>query len=160
MKKLSILFFVLLCSLCAETSFPVFLSSSREKIVFPQKPDHFTKKLSPEIECSIYCTNLNNMTFLTIVIPLEQQLTVEQATLALEGFMSGILHNDNNELKSADMITVNQMPALDFNIISQNIHFRGRTIMCSNHMVLIAVEFSGELTKMIQDFIESYSLEK
>lgn len=160
MKQFLILFSLIFTSVFAQNSYPIFLTSNQEKVVFPKKPEHLTKKLNPQMECSIYCANEKEITYLAVIIPLEQPLTVDQATIALEGFMSGILHNENNQLKSADLITVHQMPALEFNIESQNKHFQGRTIMCENHMILIAVEYQGNFDKEVREFIESYSLEK
>jgi len=158
--KYIFLFFLIMLNCIFSDSYPVYLTSEQERIIFPQKPEHFTKSIASQIECSIYCTNDQEMTYLTVIIPFEKPLSIDQATIALEGFMSGILHNQNNQLKSADLITVQEMPALEFNIESQNKHFQGRTIMCANHLILIAVEYQKEKKQNIRQFIESYSYEK
>lgn len=114
---------------------------------FPANPEHISEKMSvPEegydLKYDAYISSLDKKSvYMLLIAQYPEFVDQSLAQASLEGFLNGILSNNpGNQLLFADMLLVDGQPALDFFIRTGGIYFKGRAIMVSNQLFLMAME--------------------
>jgi len=138
-------------------------------LLMPAEPQHISEKMTMpdegfELKYDAYISAVSEQAvFMLLVAQYPDFVDQAYAQMSLEGFLNGILtHNSNNQLLFADLLLVDGHEALDFFIRTGNVYFKGRAVMVSNSLYLMAMEceIPSYDEARYQNFVESFRLHK
>ena len=138
-------------------------------VSMPQSPEH-VKQIMPfpeegyNLRYDVYVSpHEQKAVYMMLIAQYPPFINESHAEMSLESFLNGLVtQNHDNELVFADLTEVQGHKALDFFIKAKGVYFKGRAIMASNHLYLLAMEcdHSNYLEGNFNHFINSFELVK
>jgi len=136
---------------------------------FPKAPEHIKQRIpmkgeDKELQYYVYVADYNRKAvFMLLIAEYPGVVSEDNAVKNLEHFLNTLMaQNQNNKLLFADLVKVNEFPAMDFFIQSDQIYFKGRAIQANNTLYLLAMECEvvNYSEEHCQYFINSFQLEQ